>query len=93
MKKNTWGQKLKRTLTAVLPITNTRRGSCTRCGACCKLPNRCPFLDFDGAGFALCKVYLFRPLNCRKYPRTLEEQICNACGYYFVTEEDEALVK
>ena len=93
MRKNTWSQKLKRTLTAVLPIEDNRRGECNRCGACCSLPNRCPFLDFDDQNLAICKIYHFRPLNCRKYPRSADEQICPDCGYYFVTDKDEVLVK
>jgi len=81
--RNTWGAKLKRTLTSFLPVSADRVGSCLRCGACCSLPNRCPFLRFDKEGFAACLIRPFRPLNCRKYPRDKEEQICHPCGYSF----------
>jgi len=79
--------KLKRSVTALLPVSPTRRGSCNDCGECCKLPNRCPFLKFGEDGSSQCAIYKVRPLNCRKYPRTVEEFITpDVCGYYF---EDE----
>ena len=81
--KNTWAEKLKRTVTSVLPVDPNRKGSCNRCGHCCMLPNRCPFLRFDHETKAICMIYNFRPLNCRKYPRVEEEHIAFPCGYYF----------
>ncbi|MBN2019486.1 MAG: hypothetical protein JW749_04605 [Sedimentisphaerales bacterium] len=82
--KNTWGAKLKRTFTAFLPVDKSRRGQCNRCGACCKLPNVCPWLRFDAEGKALCLIYPVRPLNCRKYPRTPSEHITtDTCGLRF----------
>ena len=82
--KNTWGAKLKRTITAFLPVSKTRRGQCIRCGACCKLPNVCPWLKFDAQGKAICKIYSFRSMNCRKYPRTQHEHITeSSCGIHF----------
>ncbi len=89
MTKNTWGAKINRTLTSFLPIDTNRAGSCNRCGACCKLPNVCPFLGFDHEGLSYCKIYPVRPLNCRKYPRTESDQVCSDCGYYFVETEHE----
>jgi len=82
--KNTWAAKLKRTFTAFLPVDKKRSGKCNRCGACCKLPNRCPFLAYDDQGLAVCKIYPIRPLNCRKYPRTKSELVtAETCGYSF----------
>jgi Fe-S-cluster containining protein len=82
--KNTWAAKLKRTITALLPVDKTRRGQCLRCGACCKLPNVCPWLRYDAEGKALCKIYPLRSLNCRKYPRTPSEHITtDSCGLRF----------
>lgn len=87
--KNTWLAKLKRTFTSVLPVCPTRKGTCRRCGACCKLPNVCKFLDFDEQGLAICKIYHFRPLNCRKYPRSQSEHITTeVCGYTFEQKTD-----
>ncbi len=83
-KRNTWGAKLKRTLTSVLPVAPNRKGHCIRCGECCKLPNVCKFLRYDEEGKSLCACYPFRPLNCRKYPRTESELITgDTCGYHF----------
>ncbi|MBN1795059.1 MAG: YkgJ family cysteine cluster protein [Sedimentisphaerales bacterium] len=83
-KKNTWSAKLKRTVTAFLPVDKSRRGSCIRCGACCMLPAKCLFLDFDENHKAVCKIYPIRPLNCRKYPRNESEHITTeTCGHTF----------
>jgi uncharacterized protein len=82
--KNTWGAKLKRTLTAFLPVAKSRKGQCVRCGACCKLPNVCPCLKFDEQGKAMCSIYSIRSMNCRKYPRTKSEHITtDTCGMDF----------
>lgn len=79
--------KLIRQVTAVLPVAENRRGSCNRCGECCKLPYPCPFLRFDAEGLSRCAVYLVRPPSCRKYPRTESENITAAtCGFHFVAE-------
>lgn len=83
-KKNTWVAKIKRTFTSVLPVSRRRRGQCVHCGACCKLPNVCPFLRSAGDGQGRCSIYPFRPLNCRKYPRTEAELITGeTCGFRF----------
>ena len=81
---NTWAAKIRRTLTSVLPVAKNRRGQCIHCGACCRLPNVCPFLKTDSDGKGYCGVYRFRPLNCRKYPRTDSEHITkDTCGFRF----------
>ena len=83
-KKNTWGAKLMRTFTSVLPVAKNRKGSCVSCGDCCKLPNVCPFLTFNAENKSMCTAYAVRPLNCRKYPRTKKEWITEGkCGYKF----------
>ena len=82
--KDTWGAKIRRTFTSVLPVSQRRRGQCVHCGACCKLPNVCPFLRTNGDGEGYCGVYPLRPLNCRKYPRTDSEHITkDTCGFRF----------
>jgi hypothetical protein len=82
--RNTWGARLRRTMTSVLPVSSRRRGQCRHCGACCKLPNVCPFLKTDRNGQVYCIIYPVRPLNCRKYPRTESEHITkDTCGFYF----------
>ena len=82
--RNTWRAKIRRTLTSLLPVSDRRRGQCVHCGACCKLPNVCPFLKTNGAGQGYCGIYPLRPLNCRKYPRTAAEHITtDTCGFHF----------
>ena len=84
IRRNTWAAKIKRTFTSVLPVSKRRRGQCIHCGACCKLPNVCPFLKTNGDGQGYCGVYRFRPLNCRKYPRSDSEHITqDTCGFRF----------
>jgi len=82
--RNSWSAKMKRTFTSVLPVSDKRKGQCDSCGACCKLPNVCPFLRYKPDGKSYCSVYAIRPLNCRKYPRTESEFITeDTCGYRF----------
>ena len=82
--RNTWAAKLKRTLTCLLPVSPDRKGHCINCGACCKLPNVCPFIKTGSDGKIYCSIYAMRPLNCRKYPRTQSELItANTCGHSF----------
>ncbi|HUW19564.1 MAG TPA: hypothetical protein VMW16_09700 [Sedimentisphaerales bacterium] len=82
--RNTWSAKIKRTFTSVLPISKKRKGQCIRCGACCKLPNVCTFLRYTADGKPCCSIYIIRPLNCRKYPRTESEFVtADTCGYKF----------
>jgi hypothetical protein len=82
--------KLKRLATSLLlPVAETRRGECNRCGECCKLPYPCPFLRYDDSGLSSCAVYHFRPPSCRKYPRAASENLTpEVCGYYFVKAEE-----
>lgn len=82
--RNTWAAKAKRTVTAVLPVAANRRGQCIHCGACCKLPNVCPFIKPGDDGREYCSIYAIRPYNCRKYPRTESECVTGeTCGYTF----------
>lgn len=83
-RKNTWFAKIKRTFTSILPVSKSRKGQCINCGACCRLPNVCPFLKCKTNGKFYCSIYLIRPLNCRKYPRTESEFLtADTCGYRF----------
>ena len=82
--RNTWMAKIKRTFTSILPVSRRRRGQCVHCGACCRLPNVCPFLKAGSDGKGYCGIYILRPLNCRKYPRTETEHITkDTCGFRF----------
>ena len=78
--------KVKRFATSlVLPVDKNRSGVCSNCGACCRFLVDCPFLrpSKENPGTFRCIVYLVRPLQCRKYPRTEQEQIHHPCGYRF----------
>jgi len=82
--RNTWSARIKRTCTSVLPVSKGREGECINCGACCRLPNVCPFLKYGEDGKSFCSIYRIRPLNCRKYPRTESEFItADTCGHTF----------
>jgi uncharacterized protein len=82
--RNTWAAKARRTVTSVLPVDPSRQGECVQCGACCRLPNPCPFLKSDAKGGFRCVIYGLRPLNCRRYPRTAAEHITDdTCGFRF----------
>lgn len=79
-------QKLNRTLTSFLPVEKGREGNCRRCGKCCHLPKRCPYLTYEKEK-ARCKIYAFRLPQCRKYPRTNKESLIEDCGYHFNSNE------
>jgi hypothetical protein len=70
-----------------------RRGECRRCGACCRLVYRCPFLRMDG-DLAVCTVHQRRPQNCRIFPvdrLDLEDRDlvdpARPCGFWFVEDK------
>jgi hypothetical protein len=77
--------KLTRTLTSLLPVENTRTGSCNQCGECCRLPFTCIFLRTGSDGKSSCSAYRFRPPTCRKFPRTSAqlELVRDVCGFSF----------
>jgi len=63
-----------------------RRGDCNRCGACCELLIKCPFLKKQSDGTSLCGIYENRPNSCRLFPiekRDVEE-LRGECSYYFI---------
>lgn len=56
-----------------------REGDCKRCGACCKLPVRCPFYINKK-----CSIYERRFKPCRVYPARKSDLVGVNCGYRFV---------
>jgi hypothetical protein len=63
-----------------------RRGECNRCGACCEILFKCPFLKKHGDGTTTCGIYEDRPNQCRLFPiekRDLEE-VRGSCSFYFI---------
>lgn len=63
-----------------------RRGDCNRCGACCEILFKCPFLKKHDDGTTTCGIYEDRPSQCRLFPidrRDLEE-VRGTCSFYFI---------
>src|SRR5262249_32729119 len=63
-----------------------RRGECNRCGACCELLLKCPFLKKHNGGSTTCGIYENRPNSCRLFPieRRDIEEVRGTCSYYFI---------
>lgn len=65
-------------------IAENRKGDCHRCGACCELVLKCPFLGKDAQNLPYCRVYgELRPNNCRNYPIDAVDSEIDQCGYTF----------
>ena len=65
-------------------IAETRQGECHRCGLCCELIYKCPFLGRDGQNLPYCRIYgELRPANCRNYPFDATDYEIDSCGYTF----------
>jgi len=65
-------------------ISETRQGECHRCGECCELLFKCPFLGKDGHGLSYCRIYgELRPGSCRNYPFDVRDSEVQRCGYKF----------
>ncbi len=63
-----------------------RQGECNRCGACCEILFKCPFLKKHRDGTTSCGIYEDRPNQCRLFPiekRDLEE-VRGTCSFYFI---------
>lgn len=62
-----------------------RFGSCSRCGACCKILLKCPFLAEAEDGY-ICSIYERRPTQCRRFPvESLDlTELESGCTYYFM---------
>ncbi len=71
----------------VVEALSLRRGDCNRCGACCEILFKCPFLKKnDDDNTTTCGIYEDRPSQCRLFPierRDLEE-VRGSCSYYFI---------
>jgi hypothetical protein len=70
----------------VVASLSLRRGECNRCGACCEILFKCPFLKKHMDGTTTCGIYEDRPNQCRLFPiekRDLEE-VRGTCSFYFI---------
>jgi uncharacterized protein len=64
-----------------------RNGECNRCGACCKILFRCPFLAEDDEGQYTCRIYEKRFSQCRLFPLHAEDlREVEECSYTFEAE-------
>ena len=69
------------------PLLAKRQGECNRCGACCKILFRCPFLGTDADGQYTCRIYQQRFAQCRLYPlRPQDLREVEECSYTFEAE-------
>lgn len=65
-------------------VAETREGQCNRCGLCCQLIYKCPFLGKDVDNLPYCRVYGdLRPANCGNYPFDKVDAEIDGCGYKF----------
>jgi len=64
-----------------------RRGECTRCGACCKILIRCPFLLEENGEYS-CSIHGRHFAQCQLYPLVPADlaEIDEECGYTFESE-------
>lgn len=70
----------------VVAALSLRRGECNRCGACCEIFFKCPFLRKHRDGSTTCGIYEDRPNQCRLFPiesRDLAE-VRGSCSFYFI---------
>ncbi|HEV2802826.1 MAG TPA: YkgJ family cysteine cluster protein [Pyrinomonadaceae bacterium] len=70
----------------VIDALALRRGECNRCGACCEILFKCPFLKKHEDGTSTCGIYEDRPNQCRLFPierRDLDE-VRGQCSFYFI---------
>jgi hypothetical protein len=43
-------------------------GECNRCGNCCEILFKCPFVIKQDDGFSACSIYENRPRQCSAFP-------------------------
>jgi hypothetical protein len=67
------------------PLLARRQGECNRCGACCKILFRCPFLGTDAEGQYTCRIYDKRFAQCRLFPLHAQDlaELGGECSYSF----------
>jgi hypothetical protein len=70
-----------------------RQGECNRCGACCKILFRCPFLGSDAEGQYVCRIYDKRFAQCRLYPLHAADllELEDKCSYTFDAEPSSSV--
>jgi len=76
-------------------LLSRRQGDCNRCGACCKILFKCPFLGTDAEGQYTCRIYQHRFSQCRLYPLHAADlaELEGQCSYTFETEPSRSPVR
>src|SRR5437016_2892923 len=75
----------------VIAALALRRGDCNRCGACCEILFKCPFLKKHGDGTTSCGIYEHRPSQCRLFTpdrRDIQEER-GPCSVYFIEKPNQ----
>ncbi len=72
-------------------VETSRRGQCTRCGACCMILYRCPFLERTRDHQYRCKIYGRHFAQCKLFPMEPKDlaEIEAECGYFFIESESK----
>jgi Fe-S-cluster containining protein len=67
------------------PLLARREGDCNRCGACCKILFKCPFLAEETEGQYTCRIYDKRFAQCRLFPLHAQDlrELQGQCSYTF----------
>ncbi len=73
-------------------IAETRQGDCHRCGLCCELIYKCPFLGRDQQNLPYCRIYGdLRPANCKNYPFDQVDAEIDQCGFSFKDRKSQQM--
>ena len=90
--------KLRRFVQAKILVQDTgallarRNGECNRCGDCCKILFKCPFLATNEDGEYSCRIYERRFAQCRLFPLHAQDlrEVKN-CSFTFAEAPEPAL--
>lgn len=73
-----------------------RQGECERCGVCCHILFRCPFLGEETPGVFACSIHGKKPENCYIFPISPKDMkdrniVCPSvpCGYKFPRNSEQ----
>src|SRR5437867_262532 len=77
---------------AAAKLVELRRGECNRCGRCCKILFRCPFLREEGETFS-CRIYGHHFAACKLFPLEPQDlaELGGECTFTFITPQQARL--
>lgn len=92
----TFGRKVLRSIKVYLFLQTAkkkllqRKGNCLRCGKCCKIVFKCPFLN-ENTSPPHCLIYKYRSKVCQLFPLNEKdlEDVDFVCGFTFQNDKDE----